>query len=192
MTSRLLGAVLAAALVASACAEPPNKEMDMAQGAIDAARAAGAERYAEADYQAATAALRAANDAVAERDYRLALNYALESHEFAQNAARNTADTKARVRADVEREMAELATLLARANTEMIAAREARVPDGQLTQPADDLAAASAQVQKAGEAVQADDYLAASAALEGVKAQIEQALAAVEEVMTSQSTRRRS
>ena len=30
----------------SACTAPPNKEMDQAQGAIDAARAAGADRYA--------------------------------------------------------------------------------------------------------------------------------------------------
>jgi Domain of unknown function (DUF4398) len=70
--------------------------MDQAQGAIDAARAAGADRYATTEYAAATDALKNANEAVAVRDYRLALNYALESREQAQNAARGAADAKAR------------------------------------------------------------------------------------------------
>ena len=35
-------------LLATACSEPPHKELDRAQGAIDAARAAGAEQYAAA------------------------------------------------------------------------------------------------------------------------------------------------
>ena len=64
--------------LASACTSPPNKEMDQAQGAIDAARAAGAERYAAKELAAANAALKSANDAVQEGDYRLALNHALE------------------------------------------------------------------------------------------------------------------
>jgi len=57
--------------------------MDQAQGALDAARAAGAERYATAEYQAAATALKNAQDAVAQRDYRLALNHALDSRERA-------------------------------------------------------------------------------------------------------------
>ena len=63
-SSRAL-ACLAAALLCLACAEPPNKEMDQAQGAIDAARAAGADRYATTEYAAATDALKNANEAVA-------------------------------------------------------------------------------------------------------------------------------
>jgi len=157
----------------------------MAQGAIDAARAAGAEQYAETEYGAATAALQSANDAAAAGDYRLALSHALESHERAQNAARDTADTKARVRADVERMMAELAGLLAQGNTAMAAAERARVPARLLDTPADDLAAASATVQKAGEAIEAGDYLDASTALDGVNARIEQALAAIDAAVTS-------
>jgi len=48
MSRRLCAACLLAVLVVTACGEPPNKEMDQAQGAIDAARAAGADRYATA------------------------------------------------------------------------------------------------------------------------------------------------
>ena len=75
------GAWLVVVLVAISCAEPPHKEMDQAQGAIDAARAAGAEQYAAAEFTAATKALAQSNEAVTARDYRLALNYALDRNE---------------------------------------------------------------------------------------------------------------
>jgi len=68
-------------LVLPACAEPPSKEINQAQGALDAARAAGADQYATDEYRAAASALKSANDAVTQRDYRLALNFALDSRE---------------------------------------------------------------------------------------------------------------
>ena len=175
----LASACLVAALAAAGCAEPPNKEIDQAQGAIDAAKAAGAEKYATTEYSAAETALKNANDAVAAGDYRLALNAALESREHGQNAARDTADTKARVRVEVERSMAEIATLMAQANTRRAAAQRARVPARVLAQSARDIDAASAAVQKAGEAIAGDDYLAALAALKGVKERLEMAVAAI-------------
>ena len=88
---------LLAALLISGCESPPNKEMDQAQGAIDAAVAAGADKYATTEYSAATDALKNANNAVAARDYRLALNFALESHEHALTRP-DAADAKARTR----------------------------------------------------------------------------------------------
>lgn len=163
-----LPALVVATLFVSACAAPPNKEMDQAQAAIDAARAAGAERYAATEYSAAMAALKNSNEAAAARDYRLALNHALESWEHAQNAAREAADTKAQVRAEVERSLTEIAALLAAARTRMATARRARAPSHLLRQSAAEMAAADAAVQKAGEAVAADDYLTARAQLEGV------------------------
>jgi hypothetical protein len=165
--------------------------MDRAQGAIDAARAAGAEQYAAAEYSAATTALAGANDAVAAGDYRLALNYALESHEHAQNAARETADTKARVRVEVERAVTEITALVADGRARIAAAGRAGVPRRLLTPATDALAAASASLQEAGEAVAAGDYLAANAALEGVKERAEKALAALDASAGSQSLRRR-
>lgn len=184
-------AVVAAACLISACADPPNKEIDQAQGAIDAARAAGGERYAATEYAAATASLKGANDAVAQSDYRLALNHALESREHAQNAAREAADGKARIGAEVERTMAEIAGLLAQANTQIAAAQRARVPARLLREPAAEIEAVNADVQKAGEAANADDYLGAQAMLQGVKERIEKTIAAIEAATTSQSARRR-
>src|SRR5712691_4038296 len=175
MTLRLFSCILAA-LVITACGDPPNKEMDQAQGAIDAARAAGADRYAATEYSAATDALKRAQDAVAQRDYRQALN----SREHAQNAAREAADTKAQVRGEVERDMAQIAALIAEANTRLAAATRARVSARVLDRPRRELAAVDESVQKAGAAMKADDYLAARTALQGVKERIQQAVRALD------------
>lgn len=189
MSRRLCAACLLAVLVVTACGEPPNKEMDQAQGAIDAARAAGADRYATVEYTAATAALKRAQDAVAQRDYRQALNEALDSREHAQNAAREGANTKAQLRAEVERDMAQIATLIAAANTRLAAATRARVPRRILDGQRQELAAVDEIVQKAGEAMQADDYLSAKAALQGVSERIQRATNALGPA-ASQSSRR--
>jgi hypothetical protein len=179
MTRWLPAACVLAALVITACGAPPNKEMDQAQGAIDAARAAGADRYAATEYTAATDALKRSQDAVAQRDYRQALNEALDSREHAQNAAREGADTKAQVRGEVERDMAQIAALIAEANTRLAAATRARVPRRVLDGPRQALAAVDVSVQKAGELMKADDYLSAKAVLQGVKERITQAMSAL-------------
>ena len=184
-------ACLLAVLVVSGCAAPPNKEMDQAQGAIDAARAAGADQYATTEYSAAAEALTNANTAVAARDYRLALSYALDSREQAQNAARGAADAKARVRVEVDRAIAEIAAFVTRGRTQLAAAERARVPRRRLAQPAAGLTAAEADLQKAGEAIAAADYLAAKAMLEGLRARVDATLATLRGLTASQAPGRR-
>jgi hypothetical protein len=191
MTRWLPAACVLASLVITACGAPPNKEMDQAQGAIDAARAAGADRYAATEYTAATDALKRSQDAVAQRDYRLALNEALDSREHAQNAAREGADTKAQLRAEVERDMAQIAALIAEANTRLATATRTRVPRRVLDGPRQELAAVDESVQKAGEAVKAGDYLAAKTALQGVQARITRAVSALGPPATQSSRRTR-
>jgi hypothetical protein len=191
MNRWLMPTCLAVAMLVTACGEPPSKEMNQAQGAIDAARAAGGDRYATTEYSAAVASLKLADEAVIARDYRLALNHALESREHAQNAAREAADTKARLRVEAERGMTEIATVLAEANARFQAAERARVPARALQQVRDDLAAVNSDVQKAGAAIQAGDYLAAKPLLDGVKTRIPALLTALDARTTSQSARRR-
>jgi hypothetical protein len=96
--------VCAVALVAAvvACSEPPTKERDQAQGAMEAARAAGAAVYAPAELKAAEEALAAYDAAVSQGDYRLALSQAIDARESAYAAARRAADEKARVRTEAE------------------------------------------------------------------------------------------
>ena len=189
--SYLPAVVLTALLVTSGCAEPPNKEMDMAQGAIDAARAAGAEQYATTEYAAATSSLQSAHDAAAAGDYRLALNHALTSHERAQSAARETADSKAAKRAGVERTLADIDMFVTQADARLATAQGARVTPGLLAGPGEALATIRADVQEARAAVSAGEYLTAEKGLEGMRARIDAVLTAIAEASTAPAARRR-
>jgi len=188
---RLPAWLLVTLLVLPACAEPPTKELNQAQGALDAARAAGAEQYAPDEYQSAAAALKSANDAVEQRDYRLALNNALDSRERAQNAARQAAVTRARVRSEVERAMAQVAAMLAQANARVTAAEKGKGSRRNLHEAQQILARVNAEVQKTGEAMKADDYMSAQADLNGIRDRIQQVLALLEPPAATQSSRRK-
>src|ERR1041384_3258711 len=186
-----MSACIVAAVLMAGCGDPPNKEMDQAQGAIDAARAAGADRYASGEFTAATDALKRAQDAVTQGDYRQALNEALDSREHAQNAAREAAETRAQLRGEVERDMAQIAALIAEANTRLAAANRTRTPRRVIDTSRRELAAINEPVQKAGAAMKADDYLAARTALQGVKERIERATKALEAPAVQSSRRAR-
>jgi hypothetical protein len=176
MQVRPLRAWVLALLLLTACGTPPHKEMDQAQGAIDAARAAGADRYAPEEFNAATNSLALATQAVEQRDYRLALNHALESRENAQNAARVAAETQGKLRAEIERSMVEMNALLAQANGRLATAEKTRVPRRVTTEARRSIAAVNDDVQKAGAAAQAQDFPAAQAALAAAKEQISQVI----------------
>jgi len=115
------------------CAEPPDKEINQAQGAIAAARAAGAETFASNEYKAAAEALDKARQAVSQRDYRLALNHALDARERAETAARTAADEKARARAAAEAAWQSAQQALQASKGALDAARDARVTERRLT-----------------------------------------------------------
>jgi hypothetical protein len=165
----LRASALALLLLLTACGTPPHKEMDQAQGAIDAARAAGAERYAAEALTAATTALTAAEQAVDQRDYRLALNHALESREQAQNAARISAETQGKLRAEVDRTTLEVNALLAQANGRLTTAEKSRVPRRVITDARRAIATAQEEMQKAGVASEAGDIPAAQAVISSAK-----------------------
>ena len=141
--------VVMCAGLAAACTDPPEKEMHQAQGAIDAARAAGAAEYAADEFQAAEAALKRSTDAVTERDYRQALNYALDARERAQNAAKSAAESRAAVRSEAERLLAFTEAALGRARTALSVAADAKVPASDLRGPAQAVAGAEARLTQA-------------------------------------------
>ncbi len=184
-------AILTLALTAAACAEPPNTEMDQAQGALDAARAAGAEQYAPEEYRAAADALKRSHDAVAQSDYRLALNHALDSRERAQNAARLAADGKAQVRGEADRFLLEVTAPIVQANARLEAARRARVPRRLLAAPAQEVATISEEVQKAREMLGAGNYLEARDLLQTLKLRMQKTMAAIDRVVNPPAARRR-
>ena len=154
----LLLVVLGAAVATAACAEPPDKEIQQAIGAIDAARAAGADVYAREEFTAAQDALTRANDAVELRDYRLALNHALDSRERAQNAAKLAADGKALARVDADRALSALTAALTDAQAKLEAAETARVPTRTLDAPRAAIADGERRVQEARTAFDQGGY----------------------------------
>ena len=171
-----LAAVWLIVLSVAACGDPPEKELHQAQGAIDAARAAGAEQYAPDEFKAATDALTRAEAAVGDRDYRLALNNALDSRERAQNAAKMAADQKAATRSAAEHMLAEVASGIAVSSSRLQAAETARLSKTATDPLRQAIAAARQATDDAGKALASQDYLAAKARLEGAAATLSSAL----------------
>jgi hypothetical protein len=118
MTRRRAAALFFAALL-SACSDPPVEERQQAQGAIEAARAAGAETYATAEFNDAQSALKRYDDAVAQRDYRQALSAALEARDRAYDAAKQASNKKSEQRSQADRLAAELDTLVTSASARL-------------------------------------------------------------------------
>jgi hypothetical protein len=108
--------------LSGACAEPPTKERHQADGAVAAAKAADAATYAPAILQAAEEALRHYDEAVAQGDYRLALNYAIDARDRAYEAAKQASNDKAAARSQAERLATEFEVLLKRAETRVAGA----------------------------------------------------------------------
>ena len=186
---RALRALLLPLLFVAACSAPPQKEIDMAQGALDAARAAGAEQYAAGEYAAATAALQDAHTAVSQRDYRLALARALDAHDRAQDAARGAADGKARARGEVEALTAAATAAVAQIERRIAAAETARVSAKDLTAARRTHTDAEGAVQKARAAIAAEDYLAAREAVADVPAAILAEINALEAVIAKRTAK---
>jgi hypothetical protein len=178
------------ALFTIACADPPEKEMQQAQGAIDAARAAGADRYAHDQFTAAQDLLKQAHDAVDQRDYRLALNYALDSRERAQDAAKAAADNKAVARTDAEHALTAANAALNAARAKLKAGEPARAPRKTVAEARQTIADAEDAVQKARTAFDQTDYLAVTSALSGTTERLRAATHDLE-ASPSPATRRR-
>ena len=165
--------------------------MQQAQGAIDAARAAGADQYAHEEFAAAVDALKGAQDAAADRDYRLALNHALDSRERAQNAAKLASDQKAVARSDARGAVSALSDALAAAQKRLKAAEAGRVGARRLNGPRHAITDAERRLQEARTAFDKGDYQAATAAASATTAQLAAATRDLEAVTAAPARRRR-
>jgi hypothetical protein len=164
----LASLLVTCAALAAACMDPPDREMHQARGAIDAARAAGAAEYAADEFQAAEAALKRSTDAVAERDYRQALNYALDARERAQGAAKAAAEARAVARSEAERLLATTRATLGRAKSALASAADAKVPAADLRGPSGTLAGVEAGLADAQALFDKGEYARAKTALAGL------------------------
>jgi hypothetical protein len=180
MRALRLSLLLFSVLLVAACSAPPQKEIDLAQGAIDAARAAGAEQYATAEFTQATTALQEAHAAVGQRDYRLALTRALDAHDRAQSAAAAAADGKARARSEADAVIARAALAVEQLHARIKAAETTKLARKDLDAARAAAAGADGKLQKARAAVIAGDYPAARAAVSGIPEGMKGSIAALD------------
>jgi hypothetical protein len=189
-----LAAALAAmiSVIFVACGgDPPDKEIQQAQGAIDAAKAVGADQYATDEFAAAQTALKNATDAVDQRDYRLALNHALDARDRAKTAARQAADRKAAARVDADRALAASARALIEVQAHLKTAETNRVPARLVQEARRTLATAERAVQKARTSFDAGDYPAATQAANQATSQFQSIARTLDPTPTGGPRRRR-
>jgi hypothetical protein len=186
------GLLVVMLLATAACGgDPPDKEMQQAQGAIDAAIAAGAETYAREEIAAAQSALTRADEAVGARDYRLALNHALDSGARARNAARLAADGKAAARGDADGAVSDAAAAVAALRTRLKAPDTSRFPARALTAARNAAADGERRVQEARTAVERGDYAAGTAAAAAASTAVTAATRVLDAAASAPARRRR-
>lgn len=184
------GLLVSCTLLVAGCEDPPSREMNQAQGVIDAARAAGADQYAADEYNAAVESLAKSREAAEQRDYRLALNFALDAHERGQVAARAAADQKARLRSEADRLLQRAETALDLADTRLTDAEAARVPAAELGRLRKMVDNERTAIDAARARLEADDLRAAKAALEPSIARLEQTTSEIDAAVAARQARR--
>jgi len=154
---RLVSATIIASSIVACGGNPPDKELQQAEAAVDAARATSADRYAKEDFTASTDALKNAHAAVDARDYRLALNYALEAKDRADTAARDAADRKATARSNADRALRNAALGLVDIRAKLRTA-QGRQPARVVNAAKKAAAESETRVQEARAAFEREDY----------------------------------
>jgi hypothetical protein len=172
------------------CSEPPQKEIDRAQQAIDAARAAGAEQYASETFTAATTALKQSHEAVDQRDYRLALSRAVDASDRAQDATKEAADNKTKARRETEAAVNSANSALMQLEARIKTAEAAHVPPRDIAPARTAVQDANAALQKARTALSAGDFAAAHTAVEGLENEIRSEIRVVEAATTLRTAHR--
>lgn len=141
------------ALVASGCSQPPQKEIDQAQSALEAAKAAGADRYAADEYNAAAGSLQKAHEAVDQRDYRQALNYAIDSRQRSQEARQLAAEGQVRARQAATELITDVGQQYSKARMRLqaldpsLTSKDLRLPRGMLLEAESSLQDARTQIR---------------------------------------------
>lgn len=113
-------------MLAAGCSKPPDVEMNAAKTALDQAKAAEAEQYAQAEYGAARDSLNAANAAKKAQDDKFALfrSYTASKEMFVRaEASANAAAAKAK--SEKERWRTEVSALMTSVQEKLTAAETA-------------------------------------------------------------------
>jgi len=169
-------------LAATGCSEPPRKEIDQAQTAVDLARTAGADRFAAEEYTAATTGLQKARDAVAQRDYRQALSYAIDARQRAQNAIRQAGEARARAQRAIDKLITAVNARATELQTRLKTAETAHVPAKELRASRGAVADVQKGLQEARTEIGAGNYDKAGEILTAVRKKLDAAVQDVERI----------
>jgi hypothetical protein len=169
---------VALAAVTVACSGPPTKERQQADGALAAARRAGAATYAPAELKAAEAALSQYDAAVALGEYRQALGLALDARDKAYEAARRAADERAAAKSQAERLITGVEAGIATAKTRLSGSGSPRLTGQAASRLRGTLKTAVGALQEARSAMKAENFRAVVAALTPIEANLQRDLAA--------------
>lgn len=142
--------------------------MQQAQGAIDAARAAGAPEYAKDEFDAAVTALERAHRAADDRDYRQALNDALDARDRAQTSARMSADNMATARVEADRAVAAASASLDAVRKHLADLESGKTPAKALSGPKKAIDEAGTRLQEARTAFEQKHYTVATSTASAV------------------------
>jgi hypothetical protein len=180
-------------MLAAGCSEPPQKEIDQAQAAVNLARTGGAEIYAAEEYTAAAVGVQKAHTAVNQRDYRQALSYAIDARQRAQSALRQASEGKGRAQRAAEITMAAASTQLTQLEARLTAAETAKVPAKELRGPRTVLADARKGLQEARTEIGAENYARAVEIITAVRKNLDEGVQDVENIPRSRprSSRKR-
>ena len=158
--------------------------MNQAQGAIETARAAGADRYAPDEYSAAVAALEKSREMATQRDYRQALNFALDARERAVDAARSGAERMAQVRSEAETAVRSAASTLQIAQGRAKSSGAPRAADKTPAPLRDAITQAEKDLQEARSAIARQDYTPARDLARAIDQRLQEAMTAAEQANT--------
>jgi hypothetical protein len=167
--------LVALAAFCVACASPPTKELSLAEGAIEAARAAGAAEFATAEFTAAVDTLSRARADVTAGDYRAALGHALDANTRAQGAAKAAADGRVKARLAADETLDAFASRIDQVEARLASEEAKRVPAATRRRVEAQVTAALAVLTTTRAAVERGE-LATLEAIRGETAALDQAL----------------
>jgi hypothetical protein len=171
MRQLALSLAAGAVLLSAACQQPPTREINAAEAALEAARKAGADRYAVDRWREAEAALQAARDKVQAKDYRGAFSSANEASEKARSAVQAVQSARNLARSAVQLARAEIEAEIEEVDAVRQEAAAAKVPDEAFASVEPQLAEAREALARIGETLDRGEPLEAQKAAAELKAQ---------------------
>lgn len=99
----LIVSIFALLAFIAGCAQPPTKEIEMAEKAISEAKQKEADQYSQDIFTKAEGAMKKAKDLVVAKNYKEALAAAQEALKLAQQAAQAVEANKAKMKDDAEK-----------------------------------------------------------------------------------------